>query len=157
MRGRKRVSREVRGGASSGEAHTGGRHIAGRGAMSRIGNRRIECWRRMGGVSADAVEGEGEVREVVVSEEEGAGAEVIMALRRHKHCLEKRISQTYHLQRPHQSNRHPISLPNHSWHPQARSRAGRTKSSKAERMMEADESVGQSVQRSKVKMRFLRM
>lgn len=112
MRGRKRMSRGVRGGASLGEAHMGERRIAGKGPKSRTGSRQMEISRPMEAVTGDVVEDGEEVKEVVVGEEEGVGAEVIMVIRSRKHFHEKRISQFYHLQRPHRSYHPPISLRN---------------------------------------------
>jgi len=110
------------------------RRIVGRGPMSRTPSRQMEGLWRIEGVSGDEVEDEEEVREVVVGEEEGVGAQVTRAIRCRKHLHEKKISQIYHLQKPHRSNRHPISLQNRSCHLQGKSRAGLTKWSKAERI-----------------------
>ncbi len=136
MRGRKRMSRGVRRGASSEEVHMGERRIAGRGLMSRMGSWRMEGPRRMEGVTGGALEeeGEAEVKEVVVGEEEGVEAEVIMAIRSRKYFHEKRVSQFYHLQRPRRSYHPPISLRNRSCRLQGTSRVGLTKWSKAERI-----------------------
>jgi len=100
----------------------------------------------MEAITGDAVEEEEEVKEVVVGEEEGVEAEVIMAIRSRKHFREKRISQIYRLQRPHRSYHPPISLQNRSCRLQGRSKAGLTKWSKADRP-EAEKSACQSVQR----------
>lgn len=146
MRGRKRMSRGVRGGASSEEVHMGERRIAGRGLMSRMGSWRMEGSRRMEGASGGVIEDGEEVREVVVGEEEGVEAEVLKAIRSRKQFHEKRISQHYHLQRPHRSYHPPIRIQNRSCHLRGRSRAGLTKWSKADRS-EAEKSADQSVQR----------